>query len=86
MLVRMSNRAYDSHRDNRGRRLRAMLKGDCFTKRSVLVTALVAFVAISMLPNVARAKGASCELPSTANLYAWVGRDVHVAPEYVGKP
>ena len=55
-------------------------------KRIVLVTALVAFVALLMLPNVARAKGALRALPSTANLYAWVGRDVHVAPEYVGKP
>ena len=43
-------------------------------KRSVLVTALVALAALLALPI------------STANLYAWVGRDVHVAPEYVGKP
>lgn len=55
-------------------------------KRSILATALVAFVALSTLPNVAQAKGELCSLPSAANLRAWVGRDVHVAPEYVGKP
>ena len=55
-------------------------------KRSFFVTALATFAVLSMMPIVTQAKGELCALPSAANLRAWVGRDVHVAPEYLGKP
>ncbi len=55
-------------------------------KRTFIATSLAAFAVLSTIPIVAQAKGELCALPSTADLRAWVGRDVHVAPEYLGKP
>jgi hypothetical protein len=55
-------------------------------KRSHYAAVLATFVVLSTMPIVGQAKGGLCSLPSAANLRAWVGRDVHVAPEYLGKP
>lgn len=82
----MESRAYDLYRVNRARRRHATLEGDLHMKRSRLATALATFAVLSTMPIVAQAKGELCALPSAANLRAWVGRDVHVAPEYLGKP
>lgn len=55
-------------------------------KRRFLATTFVASAILSTMPILAHAKGSLCALPSAAELRAWVGRDVRVAPEYLGKP